>query len=33
MSVLLHPIGGAVMPDYPGEDVSKHDIWWSPDVP
>ncbi len=25
----LHPIGGAVMPDYPGEDVSKHDIWWS----
>lgn len=25
----LHPIGGAIMPDYPGEEFSKHDIWWS----
>lgn len=25
----LHPIGGALNPDYPEEENSKYDIWWS----
>ena len=27
--VWLHPIRGASPGDYPGEEVSKHDLWWA----
>jgi aminocarboxymuconate-semialdehyde decarboxylase len=27
--ILLHPARGAKFPDYPGEDKSKYEIWWT----
>ena len=27
--IWLHPLRGANVPDYPGEDLSRYDIWWA----
>ena len=29
LAVWLHPCRSAERPDYPGEDVSAHDLWWA----
>jgi uncharacterized protein len=29
LAVWLHPCRAAERPDYPGEDVSEHDLWWA----